>query len=89
MSTTPLPPPEQFIPLNGRLAIQCVGEQETFKPSIWRIIAMAPNANLEHHKQLAVGDLIICANGCYKAPVGTVTYIRPCDIFSIYPATTA
>lgn len=81
-----IPKPNQFIPLNGRLAIELVKESESDERSIWRIIAMASNANLEHYKSLKVGDLIITSHSVYRAKPGTVTYIKPGDILAIYPA---
>ena len=79
-----IPAIKEFKPLNGRIAIELV--QDNDPCSIWRIIAFAPNCNLEHYKALKVGDLVYTGAYTYKQAIGTVVYIRPQDILSIYSA---
>lgn len=77
---------KHFIPLNGKLAIELVQERVPQGPSIWRISAMASNANLEHYKALKCGDLVLTNTYVHKAATGTMAFINPGDILAVYPA---
>lgn len=81
-----LPHRREFKPLNGQLAIELVDQGEQYASGIWRIIAIADNANLEHYKLLKVGDLIACSIYSRQVALGTITYIKPGSILAIYPA---
>jgi co-chaperonin GroES (HSP10) len=75
---------KDFTPLNGRIGIELVRQSDP--QNIWRIVSIAKNANLEHYKDLKVGDIVYTDAYTYKREVGTVVFIRPSDILAIHPA---
>jgi predicted membrane-bound dolichyl-phosphate-mannose-protein mannosyltransferase len=79
-----IPSLKEFTPLNGYIAIELLQVNEP--ANIWRIIAIAKNANLEHYKGIKVGDFVYTSSYVYKQAVGTVAYIKPSDIKSIFPS---
>lgn len=82
-----LPSIKEFKPLNGRICIELMQYNEmAWHKCIWRIVSIADNANLEHYKNIKVNDLVVADRNGYKLPVGHISFIKPGDIYAIYPA---
>ena len=73
-----IPDRRNFIPINGRIMLESVDKDS----NIWRVVAVAPNVNLEHMgKPFRVGMLVIPWGYHYHGSTpDAVCFVNPGDI---------